>query len=378
MVVLLIGGITGLIGRADQIPGYREGSGDFSAARMIMQAADSPAEKSYEELPVDESLKQFAPQVTQMLIAGRFAPGEQQIFDDYYQNFWLPRWTHLEYLAANPTGKEKIPGLPGWRKELRSSHLGKKSNSTEVHDHLNALLLDFMGKLAAGNHYPTTQVNAMLMIGELNSVEPSGIKAATPLPDALKALVAAVENPQFSDAIHAAAMVGVLRHADLGIQDENARKSVAAAMLTLTDEAPPTGAAAQGRAWILAQAVNVLGSLHAVGQDAVVFKAILKTASQSKLPFNIRTAAVASLGQLDYSGNPGIAPVDAAVALGQFAIDACDDELRLMKITQTPNLVLRRRLKQRLDAVLTALNGTGGKFWESCRSRKNNRRTWMN
>ena len=84
---------------------------------------------------------------------------------------------------------------------------------------------------------------------------------------------------------------------------------------------------------------------------------MLKTVSETKLPFCTRSIAAESLGQLDYSGAAGIDATEAAAAIGQFAVQICEEELR--SVRDTGNAVSRRRVKQRLEAVLTALGGTG-------------------
>ena len=136
------------------------------------------------------------------------------------------------------------------------------------------------------------------------------------MPEALKVLLAAVENGKLPDAVRAAAMVGILRHAEAGIRDEDARRSLTAAMLRLTAEDPPTGPAAPGREWILAQAVETLGLLGSVGEDDAVYKAMLKTVDDGKLRLCTRSIAAESLGQLNYAGAAGIDPSEAAATLG--------------------------------------------------------------
>ena len=101
----------------------------------------------------------------------------------------------------------------------------------------------------------------------------------------------------------------------------------------------------------------MLGLLGSVGASNAVFDAMLKAVSETKLPFCTRRIAAESLGQLNYSGAAGIDPTEAAAALGQFAIQVCEEELRSAKDSGNP--VSRRRVKQRLDAVMTALGGTG-------------------
>jgi len=304
-----------------------------------------PPDQNYDELPVDEKQKKQRFAIGRILLAGKFA-GNQDIFDEYYTTYALARWTHWDNIAS----------LQSFRKDLRNDF--RRAKSGQVYDHLNALVLNFMDKLVTGSYNQPAQVNAMLAIGDLNLVEPSMGTEAAPLPDAMKALGAAVENAELSDAIRAVAMIGILRHAEAGIEDAAAQRSVAAAMLKLLAADVPTGPAGPGREWILAQAAETLGFLGSVGDGNAVFNAMLKNVAETKRSFSTRSIVAKSLGRLNYAGVAGINPMKAAAVLAQFATDACTDELQLVKNTQNP--VNRRRIKQRLDAVLSALNGEAG------------------
>ncbi len=139
-------------------------------------------EPGCEELPLDKLQKKNVGKINAMLMAGQFPAGTQTEadFDDFYTKYFLAQWTHWE----------NVNRLPDFRGQLRSSHLGRHSNGTQVHDHLNQLVLDFMSKLAAGPYCRAVRLNAMLMIGELNAVE----TPPAPLPEALKVLVATVDS----------------------------------------------------------------------------------------------------------------------------------------------------------------------------------------
>jgi hypothetical protein len=337
-------------------------------------AEPADAEQTWKQLPLDEKQKNNVGRVSEIERRGTFAPGDQPLFDDYFQQFFLARWTWVKNIAASSSKKEKVPGLPAWRKDLRSSHLGKKSEAAAVHDHLNDLVLKFMNQLAADSEFhPAVRVNAMLMIGELNSVEQVGVTPAVPLPEALKVLLAVVESNKLPDGVRAAAMVGILRHADPKVLDEDGRKLLTAAMLRLVAEDPPTGPAAPGREWILTQAVETLGLLKSVGEDAAVYKAMLKTVAEAKLRLCTRSIAADSLGRLNYAGAGGIDAAEAAAVLGKFAIDSCTREIKLyaeesaraksnmtspamwLQWKQRLDTAMRQRLKQRLDVALATL-----------------------
>jgi hypothetical protein len=306
--------------------------------------ATPPVDKKYDEDASDESLKKNGSRVQQILGTGKFEGG-QDVFDQFYNKYLLARWSVAKNAAE----------LPKMRRELHN-HLAK-AKSGEVHDHLNTLVLEYMNKVATGNYYPVVQLNAMLMIGDLNKDETAVGGAAKPLPAALDVMVADVQNAKVSDAVRAAAMIGILRHVATGISDEDVKKPLSIALLKLVaDVDPSAGAAAPGREWICAQAIEALAYLGSVGQNNAVFNALLKTVADNKLSISTRSIAVRSLGRLNYSGAAGISAADAATAIGQFLIDACNDVPRRAAPTGKP-LAVRSWIRRPLSDALTALTG---------------------
>ncbi|MBU4270355.1 MAG: hypothetical protein KKE86_02000 [Planctomycetes bacterium] len=303
-------------------------------------------DKKYDELPLtkaeEDKYKKQRLDIRRILLAKNF-DGNQPMFEEYFTRYSLGRWTHWK----------NITSLPGFRRDL--GNYFRQTKSGTVYDHLNALVLDFMNKLVRGNYNPAARINAMLAIGELNSVEQSGSDPAVPYPGALKALVDAVNDADLPDAIRAAAMVGVLRHAEAGIRDEGSRRALADAMLRLATADPPTGPSAAGREWIMAQAVDTLGLLGSTGDGNGVFKAMTGIVSDTRLSDRTRSVAAGALGQLNYAGAAGIDPVAEAAKLARFTADCCAEETRLSK--ESAQSVSRRRIKQRLEAALTALTG---------------------
>jgi hypothetical protein len=195
------------------------------------------------------------------------------------------------------------------------------------------------------------QMNAMLMIGDLNSVE----SPPTPLPEALNVMIAAVDDGKLSDAIRVAALIGIQRHATAGIADEEVRKTLTNTLIKLVSSGLPAGADGLGHQWMFGQAFEILGTLGFVGENNSVYNAMLKALADNKLSLRTRRVAAESLGQLKYAGVAGIDPIEAAAAIGQYAIDVCSEALRLPK--ETDKNFIRRLMKQQLTASLTALIG---------------------
>lgn len=302
----------------------------------------APKPAKLDEITINIALRQEQSEISRMLREGRFAnPAAQVQFDTFYRDYFLARWSAIKDVAK----------LLDYRKELRNNF--RLTKSGQVYDHLNTLVLDVMNGFGMGNYHPAVRVNAMLTIGDLNSAEPQTLsESAVPLSEALPILIAAAENAQLPDAVRAAAMVGVVRHASSKIRDEAARRSLAAAMLQLASADVPSGTAAAGREWIAAQAMEVLGLLGLPGENNAAIKAMLKAVSNPKLSYSTRTIAVESIGRLAQAKTATLDPTEGS-AIVQFARDACAEELRLAKETGYP--VSRRRLKQRLDAAAAAL-----------------------
>jgi hypothetical protein len=311
------------------------------------EAAPKPAaaKHSYKELPVTD-LKQNSTAVGSILMSGKLG-NQQALFDDFYQKFFLARWTKVD----------NVTNLPGYRKELRNSHLAKKGPGAgpEAHEHLNALVLEFMKGLMTDNYHPAVQVNAMLMIGELNSVEGA---TPTPLPEALGLMTTLVNDPKISDAVRAAALVGIQRHVALNINDADARKALTVAMLKLANADLPTGAKKVGREWIVSQAADILGGLGSVGDNNAVFKALTKILANDKSSLSTRSMVAEALGKLNYTGANGIDVTATASLLAQLLVDACESELG-KDSADFDNEVLRRSVHQHASNVLTALTGDG-------------------
>ncbi|MBN1395468.1 MAG: hypothetical protein JW959_10630 [Pirellulales bacterium] len=307
------------------------------------------ADRRYKEIPLtkaeENKYKRQLFNIRRILMAGKF-DGNREMFDEFMKRYFLGRWTLWD----------NRPSLPGFRKDLRNFF--RQAKSGEVYDHLNALVLEFMNDLAHGEYNMAARVNAVLAIGELNGVEAGVSSPAVPYPRSLEPLLDAVGGADSPDAIRAAAMVGVLRHAEAGIGDENVRRSVSEAMLRLATADPPTGPSASGREWILAQAVEALGLLGSTGDGNRVFEAISGVVSDSRLSDRTRCVGAAALGHLNYAGAAGIDPLKGAAKLARFIADCCAEEVRWSKEAAQP--VSRRRIKQRLEAALTALGGVGG------------------
>jgi len=312
-------------------------------------AAEEPAPvapkrpKSYESLPVDAKLRNAQGEIRTMLRNG-VPSGKEQFFDDYYTKYALAEWTL----------PENFPKLPKLRQTLASHLTWTKGNS--AHDRLTAVVLDFLGKMARNDAlHPAPRYNAILAIGELNVRPPTMGKDAQPLPAALDVLMSALEDESLIDAVRFGALVGIVRHAQLGIADPGAQQRVADAMFKLATTRHVPGRSAAGHAWARTRAIELLGHFKSPGQDGAVAKALLAILDEPDASFQVRAAAAEALGQLNLVPGAGLEGAGAAQALGRLARDACRDEIK--QCEEKKRLLNPHRLKSRLVCVRIGLTG---------------------
>ena len=225
-----------------------------------------------------------------------------------------------------------------------------------MHDYLNKLVLDYMGKIAKSEKYhPAVRINAMLTIGDLNSVDSIQAAQNIPLADAMPVLLETVNNDKQIVPVKIAALVGINRHVTMGVNDPQIQNQIFSAMLKLVTGA---NAADLGQAWMCKQAVDILGLLGNLGTNNQVPKLLAGYAGDAKAPFFLRLSSAEALGKLKYDGANGLDPVALAKSLGQLMLDACDAEFKAKGSAADR----QRRLKARLASAIFGLSGDGTTF----------------
>jgi len=274
----------------------------------------------------------------------KFEAGEEDVFDAYYRRYFLPRWTQ-------PANRASLPSL---RKDLRNNLMSARTGPP--HSRLNAIVLDYLGKMAAANVHPAARVNAMLMIGELNEVEP--IRAGdnpTPLPAALPVLLANLEDDGQIDPAKVAALVGIIRHAQFGRLSPEASSAIQRTMVQLAGSPGAPARSVEGHGWMRAQAAKALGLLRLTGENGVVPRILATLVAEDQLDMLVRCHAAGALGQLNYTGSAGLNASQAIAALRQLAADAIRADTAAFEAN--PDSFSRRRIKTRFVAVRRGLFG---------------------
>jgi hypothetical protein len=191
-------------------------------------------------------------------------------------------------LEANRTTIEKI------RKRMREYLLTDISNEKAADDASKAVIA-FMESLAGKDDVdPVVRVNAMLLIGELQSMD------RKPWQPAAEVLAGAVANAELPKAVRIAACVGLARHVEAtkGVAEEQQRMAalaVPAIMAVLKEPAkeptPPTVAVEND--WMASRCLSMLPLLGPLSPTTAV--EVVRILDEGNRSINVRVRAAAAL-----------------------------------------------------------------------------------
>jgi hypothetical protein len=298
-----------------------------------------PVATKYETLPVAQEIiddtrlrLETAATVRDILNGDVGLLGQEALFDAFYTRYVFAEMTQTDDASLAKIAKD--------RQKLLADL--SRTKSTDAHKRLVDLALNTMTTVATGNFHPAVRYNAMLIIGELNDQEVVLIGEQTPpVPSlrALKVMLDELKNPDQIDAVRAAAIVGILRHAEYDGQrpdtqrmPADARKTVRDDMLAMLAQAdPPPSRSAEGHQWLQRRAVEVLGALGEVGEGGNVLTALLTILDDASAPISYRCDAAIALGRLQFPQGFAVDPAAMAQKMGELATQIAREEVGLLE-----------------------------------------------
>lgn len=190
----------------------------------------------------------------------------------------------VTFKLSELTREENLFDLPKLRRQLRFDlSLAGRAPDRSAHDRIVALAMEHLPSIVDDRAYHAgTRFNALLLLGELNSVEERPFQPdapAVPLADALPLLVAwlefAADDGSTSDFLPLGALLGMLRHAQHGIADEPLRQRALQAAVALAGQSqPPPHRSAVGHDWLRRRAIHLVAWVAKPGAKPVDERAI--------------------------------------------------------------------------------------------------------
>ena len=278
------------------------------------------ADQQYTVLPYDALLKRDK-DIPKILRGDKEWPLEpnKKYFRDYFNNF----------VFAAMTLPENVDKLPELRREFYKEIWRTRELET-VYPFVNEVTIDAMRKflIPTNNFHPAVQYNAILIVGDLDegprSITGRQIKPV-PWPGAVSTLIACATRDQFPDHIKAGAMIGLARHAQLGLPSESRESVIAAMMQLLKEKDPPEGRDREVHDWIRRRACDVLADAGQTGGDNGVPILLIACMNDPNATLAFRCSAARALGKLRYEGNLGINTKQLSDGLGELSVAVCID-----------------------------------------------------
>ena len=284
-----------------------------AGALILFLCVGAVSAQGYKEAKVDEALAGQKSAV----IGG----GDAAAVKNFLTKYYLARWT----VQANGAS------LHTYREELIADGAGLSGAAQET---FLKEAVDALTKYAASKDcYPACRYNAVLAIGTLD-VKPAPERNAsgTPYSGAIKPLANfCTSDKEFPDYVRLGALVGLARHAALGIEDETLRNGVRKVFSTVLDSKYATEKKLRPEIgeWFQQKALEGLASFKAPeGADGPtgtldLFK---KMVDDDKLDFELRALAARGIGAMDLTKVQNWDFVALATSLTTLARDFCVSE----------------------------------------------------
>jgi|GEM_PF-6192794 len=246
---------------------------------------------------------------------------EMKIFIDHYKSLASELTQHSTAGKLSEQG-EKIAKV---RVQIKTDLLNlARKKSTILHDALVDQLARVLPSIFSSDKYhPVTRINCLLLYGDLNSKE--GDTTLVPLATAYPVMMKIFTNATQPAYLRCVALVGIARHAEIGLPPEN-RKELGAEMIKVL-KTPPPGFKPEVVTYLRFRAVDVLRSVIAKGESgsrdiAEALKAVVLNKNKSEdVSLELRCEALRAIGGLDAKAiDPADIPL-LAQAAAKLAVD---------------------------------------------------------
>jgi len=273
-------------------------------------------------------------------------PEKAKYFDAYFRNYLFPLMTSLDPKTGAPitSAPELKIGEISYgklRKDLFQRYFWR-FRKNETHEHLLKLTLETMKVVATENYHPAARMNAMLIIGELNTREYNASAKQPPEPDlrALGFLFGQLKpsNPEY---IRVAALIGIRRHAMIdGQRPEASRRiktegkiAILKEIQAILESDPPANRSDEGHRYMQRLAMEIVGGFRDPGVANAIAKKLEAFIKDSELPHQFRCEALVAYSQLE------LRPTDIKLSqqayyTGALALEAAHSQLNALKAEQ--------------------------------------------
>ncbi|MDR2644025.1 MAG: hypothetical protein LBC74_14690 [Planctomycetaceae bacterium] len=279
--------------------------------------------QNYKSWAVDDSLSAKKNEVMAAMKQGNVPAANRAEWNAFFDKFYFARWTVEGNLGFVQT----------YVRDLISRDL--KDATGGARTFFLAKSLETLSKMANDKSInPAARYNAILAIGQLTLKEATNTEPPVYYEDALKFLVSIHDNNSTPEYIRVGALIGIVRHAQAGINNDDFKNNKVPAIFikTIKSNSPVAEQDADERAkldWSRLRAFDGLAALKVVNQNILtVVKDVIRSNIES---FEMRCRAARLLGELDLQSSADkIKPAEfgqISNLLISLAKSYCDSEI---------------------------------------------------
>ncbi|MDR2346987.1 MAG: hypothetical protein LBE18_13080 [Planctomycetaceae bacterium] len=327
--------------------------------------------QNFKSWAVDESLASKKDEIMTAMKQGNVTPSNRTEWNAFFDKYYFARWT----VEGN------MSFVQNYVRDLIIRDLKESTGNGRVF--FLSKSLETLTKMANDKSLnPAARYNAILAIGQLTSKEAAGTDPPVFYEDALKQLIAIHDNNSTPEYLRVGALIGILRHAQAGISNDDYKNNKVPAIFikTISTNSPVAEQDANEREkldWVRIRAFDGLAALKVVNQNVItVVKDIIKSDLES---YEIRCRAVRLMGELNLQSDADKIKqsefTQVSNLLISFAKSYCDWEIS--KIDTMINKAFpagqsdginsaefNRSRMSRMDSSVTGVMGTGEEITE--------------
>lgn len=236
----------------------------------------------------------------------------QQELAEYFRDFYFANMTQ--------TSPRKLGEYGKLRNDFFRLYLAKSSGP--IRSQILNLAYDTMSPVATGNYHPAARVNAVVLIGNLDSQRGSKTNNGfppTPYSKALPFLLSIVEDQASPEYLKIAALVGIQRHTSLNAAgSEKDRIARLMRNLAKSSEAGGDQNANTAAYWVRRRAVQTLGFL-ADPANAPILKAIIVSNDE---PIWLRVDALDAYSKLNFTSAAQAEAYEICKEIGKLVVNS--------------------------------------------------------
>ena len=303
------------------LAGSWSASSAHAQGKAILQLPNV-ANKMINLQPLQANPKLFQPLRGKMLALSQAGRAENAQALDDFDTYVLGRIAELTWMTGvNPEVKRM-----NIKRELRQFSLGAVQ---DLHDRLNQTLLLNLPALAADSAVNLdARYNALLLLGQLDRVEPNaaGGVAAVPLAEATNVLVKAFDTESLAESLRIGALVGLARQSELQVVAGVRPPLAAVAIRVIASKSPLPGFTPNGHHWARHLASQLIVGLSKTGSEVnrpEVVKALHDVIADPNEPLFVRRDAALALGHIDPNvlATGQAKPADLVKALSSLTLE---------------------------------------------------------